>query len=90
MGGFNECPENTTHMAIAKRWYEKYKAYPVCIGCDTIQFIVPEAVNDEEELEKLTIEQYLYCGDIIWQGFQVINALKNSLKNSTVWSFWWD
>lgn len=90
MGGFNECPENTTHMAIAKRWYEKYKAYPVCIGCDTIQFIVPEAVNDEEELEKLTIEQYLYCGDIIWQGFQVINALKNSLNNSTVWSFWWD
>ena len=90
MGGFNECPENTTHMAIAKRWYEKYKAYPVCIGCDTIQFIVPEAVSEEEEIEKLAMEQYLYCGDVVWQGVQKVSNLQNTLRNSTVWYFWWD
>lgn len=90
MGGFNECPENYIHIALAKYWYEKYGAYPICIGADTIQFKVDNKINDDKVLEELAMEQYLYCGDIVWQGVETLNNLKNSLSNSNVWYFWWD
>ena len=90
MGGFDECPENTVHMAIAKHWFEKYGAFPICIGNDTIQYKIDKPVKDENQLESLAMEQYLYCGDIIWQGVETLNNLKTSLGNSSIWYFWWD
>lgn len=90
MGGFNDCPNNEIHMALAKVWYDKYGAVPVCIGSDTIQFLLKEPVKGENELKELAMQQYLYCGDIVWQGVQTVNNLENSLSNSKVWYFWWD
>ena len=90
MGGFNECPDNTVHMAIAKYWFEKYGAYPIAIGSDTIQFKVKDPIKDDKQLEELAMEQYLYCGDIVWQGVETLNNLKSSLSNSDVWYFWWE
>ena len=66
MGGFNDCPENTMHIALAKQWYEQYGAYPICIGNDTIQFGLEKPVKAEEMLENLVEEQFLYCPDIVW------------------------
>ncbi|NLK96253.1 MAG: DUF4253 domain-containing protein [Clostridiales bacterium] len=90
MGGFNECPENYIHIALAKYWYDKYGAYPICIGNDTIQFRIDNSLSKEVNLEELALEQYLYCGDIVWQGVETLNNLKSSLANSKVWYFWWD
>ena len=90
IGGFDECPDNSIHIAIAKYWYEKYEAIPVCIGNDCIQYKVKEPIVEEKELEELSMEQYLYCGDIIWQGVESLNNLKTSLGNSTIWYFWWE
>ena len=90
VGGFDECPDNTIHIAIAKYWYEKYGAVPVCIGNDYIQYKVKQPIKDSEKLEELSMEQYLYCGDIIWQGLESLNNLKTSLGNSTIWYFWWE
>lgn len=90
IGGFDECPDNIIHIAIAKYWYEKYGAIPVCIGNDCIQYKVEQPIKDREKLEELSMEQYLYCGDIIWQGLESLNNLKTSLGNSTVWYFWWE
>ena len=90
IGGFDECPDNIIHIAIAKYWYEKYGAIPVCIGNDCIQYKVEQPIKDCEKLEELSMEQYLYCGDIIWQGLESLNNLKTSLGNSTVWYFWWE
>lgn len=90
MGGFNECPDNATHIALAKYWFEMNGAYPICIGSDTIQFMLDEPIKDKELLEKVAMEQYLYCGDIVWQGVETVKNLENSLGNSKVWYFWWD
>lgn len=89
MGGFNDCPENSVHIAIAKYWYEKYNAYPICIGSDSIQYKVDQKIK-KEKLEQLALEQYYYCGNIIWQGLESLNNLKTALENSKVWYFWWD
>ena len=88
-GGFNDCPENSVHISIAKHWYEKYGAYPICIGPDTIQFKIDNKIK-KEEIEQLALEQYLYCGNIIWQGFESLNNLKTSIGNLCLWYFWWD
>lgn len=90
MGGFNECPDNASHVAIAKYWFDKYGAYPIAIGSDTIQFKVENPIKKEEDLNELAMEQYLYCGDIVWQGVETMNNLKSSLSNSNVWYFWWE
>lgn len=90
MGGFNECPDNAIHVTIAKYWFDKYGAFPIAIGSDTIQFKVESPVKAEEALNELAMEQYLYCGDIVWQGVETMNNLKSSLSNSNVWYFWWE
>ena len=90
MGGFNDCPENSTHIALAKYWYDMNGAYPICIGSDTIQFMLEKPIKDKELLEKVAMEQYLYCGDIVWQGVESVKNLANSLGNSKVWYLWWD
>ena len=90
MGGFNDCPDNAIHIALAKYWSDMNNAYPICIGSDTIQFKLDEPIKEEGLLEKIALEQYLYCGDIVWQGVETVKNLANSLGNSKVWYFWWD
>ncbi|MGG7176334.1 DUF4253 domain-containing protein [Clostridium paraputrificum] len=90
MGGYNDCPDNIVHVAIAKHWFEKYGAYPICVGSDTIQFKLEDPIVDEKELEVIAMEQYLYCGDIVWQGVESVKNLQSSLGNSKVWYFWWE
>lgn len=89
MGGYNDCPDNITHMAIAKYWFEKYNAVPICIGSDTIQYKVDKLV-DKNQWNNLALEQYLYCGDIVLQGIGSVENLKNTISKSKIWYFWWD
>lgn len=90
MGGFNDCPDNSVHIALAKYWSEMNGAFPICIGSDTIQFMLDEPIKEKKLLQKIAMEQYLYCGDIVWQGVETVSNLANSLGNSKVWYFWWD
>lgn len=90
MGGFGECPDNITHVAIAKLWYNEYKAVPFAVGSDGLIFKCDKIIKNEEALEKLALEQYLYCGNIIWQGVETLNNLKNALSDALYWHFWWN
>ena len=38
MGGYNACPFPAEQVAVAKYWYEKYRAVPAVITYDTIEF----------------------------------------------------
>ncbi len=89
-GGWNECPDTQSQMAIAKYWYEQHGAVPAVITHDVLEFDVPEPVEMEKAI-KLAIEQYAYCPDMIEQGDDVTVALMaEMLTMSTVWFFWWD
>lgn len=89
-GGFNECSEGIIHAAITHYWYSKYKAIPICISYDSLQFMLRDSVLDSEELEQIAIEQYLYCGDLIWQGLETMSNLKSYICGSNFWYFWWE
>ena len=40
-GGWNECPANEEHMAVAKYWFEKYGAFPALMTHDVLEYGLP-------------------------------------------------
>lgn len=88
-GGWNECPDTETHMAVSKYWYEKYGAVPAVMTMDTLEFLLPTPVPEEQAIE-LAKEQYVYCTDIVEQGIGEVHLLAKTLCQSKIWFFWWD
>ena len=41
-GGWNECPANEEHMAVAKYWFEKYGAVPALMTHDVLEYVLPD------------------------------------------------
>lgn len=90
MGGFNDCPMPEDMVVVAKYWYEKFGAVPVSITYDEVEFIVDKPPIDKKEVDKLAIEQTVFCIDIVEQGVGSVEDLAKGLKNSPYWYFWWD
>lgn len=90
-GGWNECPANEEHMAVAKYWFEKYGAVPALMTHDVLEYTLPfdTSVPSWQALY-LAKEQYAYCSDIVDQGVETIGRLADGLAKSHYWYFWWD
>ena len=90
-GGWNECPANEEHMAVAKYWFEKYGAFPALMTHDVLEYVLPDVrgMSKEQALD-LALEQYAYCNDIVDQGVETVGRLADGLAKSSYWYFWWD
>lgn len=88
-GGWNECPANEEHMAVAKYWFEKYGAVPALMTHDVLEYSLPAPVSQERAME-VAWEQFTYCSDIVEQGVGTIGRLADGLTKSHYWYFWWD
>ena len=90
-GGWNECPANEEHMAVAKYWFEKYGAFPALMTHDVLEYVLPDVrgMSKEQALD-LALEQYPYCNDIVDQGVETVGRLADGLAKSSYWYFWWD
>lgn len=89
-GGWNECPAPEVHVALLRRWHERYGAEVLSIGPETIELAVPRPVTDRDEALALADEHFLYCYDIVIQGTETLDRLAAHLLDATVWYFWWD
>jgi hypothetical protein len=89
-GGWNECPEAAVHVAVWKRWQEKYDAKILCVSGDIIEATVARPPLEKEACYELAREQYAYCVDIVDQGVGSIDALAAVLYGGKSWYFWWD
>ena len=87
-GGWNDCPSPEEMTAVCKYWYEQYQAVPAVISHDTLEMILPEPVP-EEKINPFGREYYAFCQDTIEQGLP-LPLLKEVLRQSEVWYFWWD
>lgn len=90
MGGFNACPAPEEQAAVFKRWYELYGAVPAVATYDIWQTYVENPPAGREEAQKLALEQFAFCDDIVFQGVDTVNALAGTLKDAPTWYFWWD
>ena len=90
-GGWNECPDTQSLMAVAKYWFEQYGAVPAVMTHDELEFLLPTPVSQEKAMDA-AVEQYGFCPDVIDQGPEeaTVGALADVLRQSTVWYFWWD
>lgn len=86
-GGWNECPDADEQMAVAKYWYEKYGAVAAHFSNDMIQYYLPKPVTDDTM--SVAEEHMGYCEDTVLQGDN-LTTLAATIKESTVWTFWWD
>jgi hypothetical protein len=90
-GGWNACPQTSTHISIAKKWYESYGAEVVSISDgDTIEMQVTKPPLDADTAFRLAQEQYMYCADIVDQGVGSLTKLAVNLYGNKIWYFWWD
>lgn len=90
MGGYNECPAPDSQIAVSEYWYRKYRAVPTVITSNSIEFMVEAPPQNFQDAEKLAYEQYLFCNEIVSDDTGSLRKLASLLKDSTVWSFWWE
>ena len=90
-GAWNECPDTPSLMAAAKHWYEKYGAVPAVMTHDELELVLPKPVSGEDAME-VALEQYGFCPDVTDWGREdaTVGCLADTLRQSTVWYFWWD
>jgi hypothetical protein len=89
-GGWNECPSAYEHCAVLLYWQKKYGAEIFNVTDDIIECYVKAPPTNLDESLELAWEQTHYCGDIVSQGTETIEALALTLQNSSEWYFWWD
>lgn len=89
-GGWNDCPDAAVHLALFKRWDERYGARIVSCAFDVIEFVVSRPPATMQQAEQLAREQFVYCSDIVHQGVGTGGSLARLLLNAETWYFWWD
>lgn len=89
-GNWNACPPPEYHLAAQRSWSERYGAEIVGINFDTLNIRVACKPEIREEALNLAREHYVYCNDIIDQGFGTLSNLAAQLMQDEWWFFWWD
>ncbi len=89
-GGWNDCPAPEYHVAAMRAWRDRYSAELIGMNHDTINLRVAVKPQTREEALALARDQYIYCTDIIDQGFGSVSALAAALMANDWWYFWWD
>jgi hypothetical protein len=89
-GGWNECPVPMVHAATLRDWHEEYGAELVALTGDVIEMTVSRPPADRDTAMALAEQQYLYCGDVVWQGTGTIEGLAAAVLDAPIWYFWWD
>lgn len=89
-GGWNSYPEAGVHIALHRRWRDRYGARLIGHGHDTMTFHVLRPPRDLAGSLDLAEEFYAYCPDLIDQGFGNLDTLAAALRNAPTWHFWWD
>ncbi|WP_194097736.1 DUF4253 domain-containing protein [Marivivens aquimaris] len=89
-GGWNEFPVSEVHVALMRRWRDRYGARLIGHQFDTLVFHVQRPPTTAEDALKLAEEHYAYCPDRVDQGSDSLDALACWLLKNPSWYFWWD
>src|SRR5262249_45979334 len=74
-GGWNECPDATSQVAVLRYWNQIYGAELVGLSGDVMELETAKKPSSKEEALKLAQEQYWFCYDIVEQGVGTIENL---------------
>ncbi len=91
MGGVNDMPPAHVHLALMRRWSEKYGAKPKILGLgpDSLYFYVAKPVS-AFAATSLAIEHFRYCPDSVLQSLGSVGRLASEISDCDLWQFWWE
>lgn len=89
-GGWNAYPDPHEHVAVLRRWHERYGVELFLVETDVLALAVGRLPETEEEARALAWEYFLYDEDSVYQGAETLGALASLLANARFWHFWWD
>jgi hypothetical protein len=90
MGAANVHQDPVLMSAVLRSWEDRWAARVVEIGFDTLTLTVGIPPRDRQRALALAAEHFAFCPDNITQGAGTVAAYAESLRNSPVWTFWWD
>src|SRR5262245_12913840 len=90
MGPANYDMNPTEQSAILDTWEDRFDAYLVGLGFDTITLAVGRPPRDLDSALRIAAEHLAFCPDNIWQGVGSISDYAPLLVGAARWDFWWD
>ena len=90
MGPANYDMNPTEQSAILDTWEDRFDAYVVGLGFDTITLAVGRPARDLRTATSIAAEHMAFCSDIIYQGVGSISEYAPLLVDAHRWDFWWD
>jgi hypothetical protein len=89
-GGWNSCPPAQVHVAMLRRWNQRWGTELVGISRDRLELAVTRRPRNRREALLLAREHFLYCEELVLAEHGSLAALASALLVSQVWSFRWD
>jgi hypothetical protein len=90
MGPANYDLNPTEQSAILDTWEDRFDAYLVGLGFDTISLAVGRPPRDLASATAIAAEHFGFCPDNVWQGVGSIGEYAPLLVGGNRWDFWWD
>lgn len=90
LGAVNNELEMWRLSAILRSWEERFGAYVVGLGADTMELAVARPPTDFGAAVAIAVEHFAVCPDIVRQGVGTIEGHAEQIVNARVWSLWWD
>lgn len=86
MGSFNSCPSPECQIALAKEFYEKYRARIMFIGMDRLTYYLEKPLLKRDELEAAA-KTLIIADDDSYPDYEL--TIKEIIGKHT-WQLWWD
>lgn len=90
MGPANYDLNPNEQSAILDTWEDRYDAYLVGLGFDTLTLAVGRPPRDLATATAIAAEHFAFCPDNVWQGVGSISEYAELLVDAPRWEFWWD
>jgi predicted DNA-binding WGR domain protein len=90
MGPANYDMNPTEQSAILDTWEDRFDAYIVGLGFDTITLAVGRPPRDLRAATLIAAEHLAFCSDNIFQAVGSISEYAPLLVGAHRWDFWWD
>ena len=89
-GGQNGMPDTGELLAVCKYWYDKYRAAPAAMGCNTMEFVLPKVIPQDQAMD-VAKEHFAFCPDRVLRDTEskTIGEVADGLWQSTLWYFRW-
>jgi hypothetical protein len=89
-GVTNRWDDATPVAAVLRSWEARFGARLLQVGFADIQVLAERPPRDQDAAQRLAAEHYAFCDECGEDGLRAVSDIAARLRESPVWSFWWD